>query len=89
MAKSKTDPTQEQLGEKLDLLARLLAYLFAAQHDTLAQRAVALDALGLSVTEIARVCNTTRNTISVRLAEAKRKPKRFKSKRAHKPKGRG
>ena len=88
MTKRQSDSTSETLGEKLDLVARLLAYSVAAQHDNLEQRAVALDALGLSVAEIARVCNTTRNTISVRLAEAK-KTKRNRSKRTRKPKRRG
>lgn len=89
MMKPKTDPTWEEVAEKLDLVARLLAYLVAAQHDNLEQRAVTLNALGLSVAEIARVCNTTRNTISVRLAEAKKKPKRKVSKRAPTPRRKG
>jgi DNA-directed RNA polymerase specialized sigma24 family protein len=82
--KPRTDPTWEQLSAKLDLIARLLAYLVAAGHDNLEQRAVALNALGLSTAEIARVCNTTRNTISVRLAEAKKRPKSRQSKRVRK-----
>ncbi len=84
MTKPISDPTWEAVGEKLDVVARLLAYLVAAQHENLEQRAVALNSLGLSAAEIARVCNTTRNTISVRLAEAKKKPKRKQSKRARK-----
>jgi DNA-directed RNA polymerase specialized sigma24 family protein len=63
----------EQLAEKLDLVIRLLAYLVAAEHDNLKDRAVTLSSLGLSPKEIARVCNTTPNTVSVRLVEAKRK----------------
>jgi DNA-directed RNA polymerase specialized sigma24 family protein len=62
-----------ELTEKLDLVVRLLACLVAAEHDNLQDRAVALTSLGLSPKEIARVCNTTPNTISVRLAEAKKK----------------
>ncbi len=90
MTKRQSDSTSETLGQKLDVVARLLAYLVAAQHDNLEQRAVALNALGLSVAEIARVCNTTRNTISVRLAEAKKKKtKQHQSKRARKPEKRG
>lgn len=84
MTTPKGDPIWEAVGEKLDLVARLLAYLVAAQHDNLEQRAVTLNSLGLSAAEIARVCNTTRNTISVRLTEAKKKPKRKQSKRARK-----
>ncbi len=84
MTTPKGDPIWEAVGEKLDLVARLLAYLVAAQHDNLEERAVTLNSLGLSAAEIARVCNTTRNTISVRLTEAKKKPKRKQSKRARK-----
>lgn len=67
------DDGNEELGEKLDLVVRLLAYLVAAEHDNLEGRAVTLTSLGLSPKEIARVCNTTPHTISVRLAEAKKK----------------
>jgi DNA-binding CsgD family transcriptional regulator len=67
------DVEKDELTEKLDLVVRLLAYLVAAEHDNLQDRAVALTSLGLSPKEIARVCDTTPNTISVRLAEAKKK----------------
>jgi DNA-directed RNA polymerase specialized sigma24 family protein len=73
MANASIDPIGEEILVKLDLISRLLAYLVAAQHENLEQRAVTLNSLGLSPAEIARVCNTTRNTISVRLAEAKKK----------------
>ena len=89
MPKQKSDSDWQAVAEKLDLVARLLAYLVAAQHDNLKQRAVALNALGLSVAEIARVCNTTPNTISVRLAEAKKKPKGDSSRRARGRKAKG
>lgn len=89
MTTPETEPIWEHVDEKLDLVARLLAYLVAAQHDNLEQRAVALSALGLSAAEIARVCNTTRNTISVRLAEAKKKTNRKRSKPVRRPRRRG
>lgn len=79
MSKSKNEPTWGTMIDKLDLIARLLAYMVADKHDNLEHRAVALNALGLSVTEIARVCDTTRNTISVRLTEAKKKSKRTRT----------
>jgi len=66
----------EELKKTLDLVARLIAYLVAAEHDNLKDRAVTLSSLGLSPAEIARVCNTTPNTVSVRLNEAKKKPER-------------
>ena len=84
---TKSDPGWEAVNAKQDLVARLLAYLVAAQHDKLERRAVTLNSLGLSPAEIARVCNTTRNTISVRLAEAKKRPRREQSKRRRKPSG--
>lgn len=80
---------QDEIGEKLDLVTRLLAYLVAAEHDNLKDRAVALSALGLAPAEIACVCNTTPNTISVRLAEAKKKAGRKKSTARRKPRKRG
>jgi hypothetical protein len=64
--------TPDVLTERLDLIIRLLASLVAAQHENLKDRALALSVLGLPPTVIARVCNTTSNTISVRLAEARR-----------------
>lgn len=70
---------KDDTAEKLDLMVRLLAYLVAAEHDNLKDRAVTLSSLGLSPKEIARVCNTTPNTVSVRLVEAKRKSGRQKS----------
>lgn len=77
---AKSNPASDDIGEKLDLVARLLAYLVAAEHDNLKDRAVTLSALGLAPAEIARVCNTTPNTISVRLAKAKRRTARPKAK---------
>jgi DNA-directed RNA polymerase specialized sigma24 family protein len=71
MVRAKTE--DGELVDKLDLIARLLAYLVAAEHDTLERRAMTLSALGLPLSEIARVCNSTAKSISVRLAEARRK----------------
>lgn len=76
---AKEDVGHEEMAEKLDLVVRLLSYLVAAEHDNLQGRAVTLSSLGLSPKEIARVCNTTPNTISVRLVEAKKKGRGKKS----------
>lgn len=70
---AKANAGNEEMAEKLDLVVRLLAYLVAAEHDNLQGRAVTLSSLGLSPKEIARVCNTTPNAISVRLVQAKKK----------------
>jgi DNA-directed RNA polymerase specialized sigma24 family protein len=69
----KESAVKDAIAEKLELVVRLLAYLVAAEHDNLQDRAVTLTSLGLSPKEIARVCNTTPNTVSVRLVEAKKK----------------
>lgn len=62
-----------ELSDRLDTITRLLSYLVAIEHDTLEKRALVLNSLGLQPSEIARICGTTPNTISVRLAEAKKK----------------
>lgn len=67
-----------ELSDKLDTITRLLSYLVAIEHDTLEKRAMALSSLGLQPSEIARICGTTPNTISVRLAEAKKRAKKKK-----------
>ena len=84
---AKESSSNVEVGDKLDIVVRLLAYLVAAEHDNLKDRAVTLTSLGLSPKEIARVCNTTPNTVSVRLVEAKRKIARKKV--AASRKGRG
>ena len=83
------DPSWAEVREKLDLVARLLAYLVATEHDNLRDRAVTLTSLGLSPKEIARVCNTTPNTVSVRLVEAKGMKKARKAATRREARGRG
>lgn len=73
---SKENSSKVEVADKLDVIVRLLAYLVAVEHDNLKDRAVTLTSLGLSPKEIARVCNTTPNTVSVRLVEAKRKARK-------------
>lgn len=57
-------------------LAIMALRLSPTKFDTLADRAKFLQALGLETSEIAVVLNTTRNTISVRLSEGKKKGKK-------------
>lgn len=76
---AKKTSSKNDADERLELIVRLLAYLVAAEHDNLKDRAVTLTSLGLSPKEIARVCNTTPNTVSVRLVEAKKKGARRKA----------
>lgn len=63
----------ETLVEKLDVLIRLFALQLARNEKTLADRAVLLNRAGLGPTEIARVCNSTPKSVSVRLARARRR----------------
>jgi len=60
------------IEEKLDLIVRLLAANVGPSL-SVAERAPILRRLGLDLNTIAMVCNTTANSVSVRLAEAKRK----------------
>jgi hypothetical protein len=62
-----------ELSATLDTIKRLLAHQVAQAHETIESKATTLSALGLTPKEIASVCRTTPNTVSVRLAAAKRK----------------
>jgi hypothetical protein len=70
----------DDLGKKLDTIIRLLGHQVSMQHETLETKATVLSSTGLTPTEIASICGTTAGTVSVRLAEAKKKKtKRKKS----------
>jgi len=56
---------------KLDTVIRLLALNVAVGEGTLKDRAVRLQRAGLAPKEIAELCDTTPNTVSVLLAKAK------------------
>lgn len=56
---------------KLDTLIRLLALRVASEEQPLKDRVVRLNRAGLSPKEIAALCDTTRNTVSVALSKAK------------------
>jgi DNA-directed RNA polymerase specialized sigma24 family protein len=68
----------EQLIAKLDTITRLLAHQVSQAHETLETKAAVLSSLGLKPKEIAAICGTTAGTISVRLAEAKKKNRKNK-----------
>jgi hypothetical protein len=76
------DLVLKAISDKLDKITRFLAYLVAAKHNNLQDRASTLNRFGLTRTEIACICDTTPNTISVRLTESKKRPK---SKRTNPP----
>lgn len=65
---------EEELLRRLDTLISLISYQ-TVQKKTLTEGAPLLKRLGLTASEIAAVYDSTTNTVSVRLAEAKRKQK--------------
>lgn len=65
----------ERLEAKLDVMIRLLAMQLAAGGQTVREKAVLLNKAGLSVKDIAGLCDTTPNTISVALSNAKKEKK--------------
>ena len=73
-----TEGVAVELVDKLDLLIRLVAHQVALQHETLESKAVVLSSLGLKPSDIAKICGSTPGTISVRLAEAKKKDRKKK-----------
>jgi DNA-directed RNA polymerase specialized sigma24 family protein len=69
----------KKLATDLSTLKLLIAYQIALAHKTLPDKVSVLRRLGLSLSEIATVCDTTPKTVSVRLAEYRRIAKRNKS----------
>ncbi len=61
----------ETLERKLDLLIRVVAAQCVAGKGA-SESIEILGRLGIARDEIARICNTTANTVSVRLSEAKK-----------------
>lgn len=61
---------------KLDTIAKLLALSAISHHHSLRERAIILQRAGLTPKEIAALCDTTPNTVSVALSTAKRGGKR-------------
>jgi hypothetical protein len=70
-----------RIEKKLDDGASLLGFLVSETQDGLAGKAVVLNRLGIGRTQIADICGTTALTISVRLAEAKKRAKTGPKKR--------
>jgi hypothetical protein len=62
----------KRLSDKLDVLIALVAAQIGAEL-SLADRVPLLNRLGLDRNQIARVCGTSPEVVSVRLAEAKRR----------------
>jgi hypothetical protein len=64
----------ESIDRRLSVLTNLMAYQLA-QGKTIAEGAPLLRRLGLRQSEIAELFDSTSKAISVRLAEAKKKPR--------------
>ena len=73
---AKKQDSLDAISDQLSILVRLIAFQIADTRDTLERKAVVLNGLGLDASLIAQVCGTTRNTISVRLSEAKKRKKK-------------
>lgn len=61
-----------RIETKLDTLIRLIALSVASDELSLKDRAIRLQRAGMSPKEIAALCDTTPNTVSVALSTAKR-----------------
>ncbi len=64
-----------RLETKLDILIRLSALALIADVPALKERAVRLSKAGLAPKEIAAICDSTPNAVSVALSTAKRESK--------------
>ncbi len=71
---------EEQILGKLDTIIKLIGHQVSVCHETLETKAVVLSSLGLQPADIAKICGTTPGTISVRLAEARKKKRNKKNK---------
>jgi DNA-directed RNA polymerase specialized sigma24 family protein len=65
-----------RLEAKVDVLVRLISLALIRDLSSLKERAVMLNRAGLPPKEIAALCDTTPNTISVALSAAKKEAKR-------------
>jgi len=74
----KIDAPESALEGKIDILIRLMALNLIDDRLPLKENAGRLSRAGLGPKEIAALCNTTPNTVSVALSTAKRESKRPK-----------
>ncbi|RUP09082.1 hypothetical protein [Hyphomicrobium sp.] len=64
-----------RVESKLDVLIRLTALSLVANVPSLKEKAIILSRAGLAPKEIAALCDSTPNTVSVALSAAKREKK--------------
>lgn len=85
-----SDLDLSHIDAKLDTLIRLLAVGIATDDElTLQQRAVRLRRAGMMPKEIAELCGSTRNAVSVALSTANARTPRKKVKKEESPHGEG
>jgi len=72
-----TDDTDaaSRIESKLDVLIRLASLSLVAELPSLKEKAIILSRAGLAPKEIAALCDSTPNTVSVALSAAKREKK--------------
>jgi cell division protein ZapA (FtsZ GTPase activity inhibitor) len=63
----------KELNTKLDIITRLLALNMVKDMENQKEKIAYLSAIGFGPVDIARLLNTTANTVSVRLNEIKKK----------------
>ena len=68
--------SMSRVEQKLDTIIRLLALTVAPDTLSLREKAMRLDRAGLTPKDIASICDTTPNTVSVALSIAKRDAKK-------------
>ncbi len=66
------DESASRVEAKLETLIRLMALQAIAGAQTVREKAVLLNKAGMSSRDIAALCDTTPNTISVALSNAKK-----------------
>lgn len=70
------DTRLDEVDEKLDIIIKLLALSIISDAGSVRENAVRLQRAGLAPKDIATLCDTTANTVSVALSTAKRDAKR-------------
>lgn len=72
-----TGSDMNALISRMDQLIRLVGFQIGERYETVGEKALVLDRMGLDKKQIALICGTTPNAISARLLEAI-KPKKAK-----------
>ena len=68
--------SNSNVENKLDLLIALTAMQAVSDLETATEKIVLLDSMGLDRSQIAKVCQSTKNAVNARLSEAKKGKKK-------------